>query len=464
MATAMVSDEDGVSESDGDKSAVSKHSYANRLKSNINYNQRLQRSVLEITLERVNKNNDIEINDTEIERVLRTLGIDIRSQVEGYQLQYKGATSIISVWMPVGVNLENYCKDMVIRVDSNVTTGMIRPAGKTEVTVTIVGLDFNTPDTFVIEYLNKFGTVTNQSVIYSEYNDGPFKGKKNGERRYQVDFGSSKMHMGTYHIIDNCKVRVFYRGNRKTCGRCHQLADKCIGGGLAKNCEAGGGVRLPLAIHMEALWKEIGFKPTNFILDTDNLDNETDQPQLVDVPIMTNSKFPATFSRQEPCEEDFKKCDGITVKNIPKNVEEKMIWELLVDNGLPLEHGIENIRINMGEKNSWAIIDGLQPEEIKDIYDSLHFPVTNKKFFDAPIYCKPLRLHTPTKSTELSLTNNSQMNLVGDIGKSNSINEHKDQSNKPGLTKSQPKRQPKKLGREQKKKKLKGIPSQNKLS
>ena len=49
MATAMVSDEDGVSESDGDKSAVSKHSYANRLKSNINYNQRLQRSVMSIT-------------------------------------------------------------------------------------------------------------------------------------------------------------------------------------------------------------------------------------------------------------------------------------------------------------------------------------------------------------------------------------------------------------------------------
>ena len=185
----------------------------------MNFNQRLQRNVLEITLVRVDKNVEIYIDDKEIDRILKTLGIDIRTQVEGYQLQYKGMTSVIAVWMPVGVNLEKYCKDIVIRVNSSVSTGIIRPSGKTEVTVTIVGLDFNTPDSFVLEYLSKFGTVKTQSVIYSEYNDGPFKGKKNGERKYQVDFGSNSTPMGTYHIIDNCKVRIFYRGNRKSCGR-----------------------------------------------------------------------------------------------------------------------------------------------------------------------------------------------------------------------------------------------------
>ena len=70
----------------------------------------------------------------------------------------------------------------------------------------------------------------------------------------------------------------------------------------------------------------------------------------------------------------------------------------MVENGLSLDHGLENIRINMGEKNSWVIIDGLEKNEIKTIYNAIHFPVSNQKFFDAPIYCKPLRRLTPTKS------------------------------------------------------------------
>ena len=128
-------------------------SYSDRLKTNINFNQRLKRNILEITLERTNKDAEIRIDQEEISRVFKTLGIDIVSQVEGYQVHYKGRNSVISVWMPTGVNVEKFCKDVNITVNSNVVTGLIRPAGKTDVTVSIVGLDFNTPDTFVFEYL-----------------------------------------------------------------------------------------------------------------------------------------------------------------------------------------------------------------------------------------------------------------------------------------------------------------------
>ena len=120
--------------------------------------------------------------------------------------------------MPVGVILERFCKDMVICINYSVSTGMIRPAGKSEVTVTVTGLDVNTPDTLVLKYLGKFGKVKISSVIYCEYSEGPFKGKKNGDRRYQIDFSGTRKHMGTFHLIDNSKVRVFYRGNMKTCG------------------------------------------------------------------------------------------------------------------------------------------------------------------------------------------------------------------------------------------------------
>ena len=123
-------------------------------------------------------------------------------------------------------------------------TGMIRPAGKKDVTVSIVGIGFNTPDSFVMDCLSKFG------VIYSKFESGPFRGKYNGERKYQVDFTKTNRHMGTYHLIDGCKIRVYYRGNKKTCGRCHKLASECPGDAVAKNCALGGGDCVSLSDHM----------------------------------------------------------------------------------------------------------------------------------------------------------------------------------------------------------------------
>ena len=78
MATALISGDEEVSENDGkddSDNAKSRHSYANKLKSNVNYSQRLQRNVLEITLERVDKNVEIVIDDKEIERVLFILSM-----------------------------------------------------------------------------------------------------------------------------------------------------------------------------------------------------------------------------------------------------------------------------------------------------------------------------------------------------------------------------------------------------
>jgi hypothetical protein len=72
------------------------------------------------------------------------------------------------------------------------------------------------------------------------------------------------MKMGTYHFLDGARVRVFYNGNEKTCGRCHQGQSGCPGGGLSKECEKEGGVRRLLTDHMRKLWAEINFTPTSF--------------------------------------------------------------------------------------------------------------------------------------------------------------------------------------------------------
>ena len=187
-----------------------KMSYSDRLKTNVRFDQRLKRNVLEITLAKSNADADAEISVEAIAKVFNTLGIKIEMDVEGWQVHFRGMTSLISVWMKAGVSVERFCKDMNIKVSNGITTGMIRPAGKKDVTVSIVGIDFNTPDSFVMDYLSKFGVIVNNMVIYSKFESGPFRGKYNGERKYQVDFTKTNRQMGTYHLIDDCKIRVYY--------------------------------------------------------------------------------------------------------------------------------------------------------------------------------------------------------------------------------------------------------------
>ena len=314
--------------------------------------RRLNRNILEISLEKFDKQiTSQEVSDENVATLFKTLGIDIVVQLEGYQIQNKGSYSVISVWFKQGINVEKFCKDVSIRINSELRTGLIRPAGNSEVTVTISGLDFNTPDTFVIDYLNKFGVVKNKSVIYTRFESGPFKGKFTGERKYQVDFSDSSTHMGTYHLIGGCRSRIFYRGNRKTCGRCHKVSTECLGGGLAKDCEAAGGVRVLLSTHMRALWDKVGFQPLSFELDKPD---ESNKELISDVPLLDAADFPQNFKRNEPNDRDIELSDGITVKNIPKSLELKDIYDFLFKSGLPEDHAMDQVRVNRGNKNTWV--------------------------------------------------------------------------------------------------------------
>ena len=96
-------------------------SYSEKLRTNVRYDQRLKRNVLEIALEKTDSDADIDITEADVARVARTLGIDVATQTQGYQIHYRGRFSVISVWMIQGLNLDKFCKDMSIRVTDNVT-------------------------------------------------------------------------------------------------------------------------------------------------------------------------------------------------------------------------------------------------------------------------------------------------------------------------------------------------------
>lgn len=57
-------------------------SYAERLQTNINFSQRLQRNVLEVTLEKTENTAKIDINQSCITRIMKSLGMDLNSTVK----------------------------------------------------------------------------------------------------------------------------------------------------------------------------------------------------------------------------------------------------------------------------------------------------------------------------------------------------------------------------------------------
>ena len=121
-------------------------SYADRLKTNIKYDQRLKRNILEIVIEKSDKNAEIVLEPDTVARIFRSIGLDINTQVEGYQIQF-GRVCIIQVWVEKSVHLDRFCKMENIVVGKGIMTGNIRPAGRKDVLVTVSGLDFNTRHT-----------------------------------------------------------------------------------------------------------------------------------------------------------------------------------------------------------------------------------------------------------------------------------------------------------------------------
>ena len=196
-------------------------SYSDKVKVRVQTCEGLKRNVLEINL-KYDAGPRAKLERDVLAKMLAKIGIDIKSQIEGYQVSNKK----IFVWCKDNCDLERFCRDECFKVTEGVKTGLIKPMARQNVTVTIKNLNFNTPDTLVMEYLSKFGNVTNNKVIYDTDKEGPFLGIRNGDRKYLVDFTNGK-NMGTFHIIDGANANVNYPGIKRTCGRCHQVSRFC---------------------------------------------------------------------------------------------------------------------------------------------------------------------------------------------------------------------------------------------
>ena len=130
-------------------------SYADKAKVNVRYDIRLKRNVLDIEVEKKDAQDEMFLDQGVVDKLLKNIDVDNRD-VEGYQVTYGGKTGKIAVLFKTGITIEKYCRQKCFEVCKGVTTKNIRPSGRKDVTITVSGLDFNTPDTLIQDYITKF--------------------------------------------------------------------------------------------------------------------------------------------------------------------------------------------------------------------------------------------------------------------------------------------------------------------
>ena len=62
--------------------------YSEKLKTNVRFDQRLKRNILEILHEKERKDAELAVGQEDLVRVFRTFGINIETEVTGWQIQH----------------------------------------------------------------------------------------------------------------------------------------------------------------------------------------------------------------------------------------------------------------------------------------------------------------------------------------------------------------------------------------
>ena len=240
---------------------------------------------------------------------------------------------------------------------SGIRAVLVKPAGKREAVVTIKGIHPNTKDEMVLDYLAKFGNVVTQKVVYGLYTEGPLLGLRNGDRSFKMEIKPSTS-LGSYHVIDRQRVSLRYPGQQQTCARCLEPAQHCRGKGMAKRCEAEGGLKADFNEYILKLWGKIGYQPRE-----EQVDSAGGGIEKVHQVIQTEGEF-----TPQKCFSDSRRFAGVVVKNIPRDTDHGEIVEFLVMSGLP-EEKREDVDIS---SNGSVTIRSLDTSQCSAIIDSIH--------------------------------------------------------------------------------------------
>ena len=285
------------------------------------------------------------------------------------------------------VDVLKFCRyDVFMVTESGIRATNVKPVGKREVVINMKGIHPNTRDDGVINYLEKYGKVVTNKVVYGVFTEGPLKGFKNSDRSYKIEL-KPNVNIGTYHALDGQKVTARYPGQQQTCARCFETPQRCPGRGMARQCDTAGGDKVEFVDYILKLWDSLGYSPEHVELaEHQYLSNESDNDnQDGEVETQVGGQF--TPSRPAPLLET--SFVGVSVKTFPRDADHGAITEILIAAGLP-EESKDNVLI---KQNGAVTISNLTNDISHILIGNLH----QKKFLGRKIYCNGIVPLTPRK-------------------------------------------------------------------
>ena len=182
-----------------------------------------------------------------------------------------------------------------------------------------------------------------------------------------------------------------YPGQKQTCARCHEVSTYCPGGGIARKCEAAGGIKVELGHYIVELWKKIGYSPgvLEYAAAHDEHGEDLDQ-------VAVGSPLPATDFTPVKVVTEPDKFAGVTVKQFPRGVDSGEIMEFLVKAGLPAENK-ESVTI---KSNGYVTISNLDNRVCRILIENIH----KKNHFDRRLFCNGIIPLTPDKKDTETLS------------------------------------------------------------
>ena len=185
------------------------------------------------------------------------------------------------------------------------------------------------------------------------------------------------MKMGTFHFIDEMRVKIFYRGNENTCGRCHQARSKCPGQAVAKVCQENKGEKDQLSDHMRKLWAEIGFNPTSF-------ERMIKMKKNLTLRNLTQNKETAVIAEKVALiktpmtEKNLGKVAGIKLDNVPREKTEGDTVELLEKQTKLNKDELKIVMKESGKENTTVrVTNGIELEDIMNTIDKIDYKEKN---------------------------------------------------------------------------------------
>ena len=332
--------------------------------------KRSDKNILEVVLEKDVKGSFV-VGDLDCAKFLRKIGLDMRPDgpVDGVQICPNGR-GVLYITLKDHEDLNKYCRYDVLEITaSGIRSVMVKPACKRDVVLTFKGIHPNTRDSDVFEYLEKYGSLVTKRVIYGVFADGPLKGIKNGDRSYKLEI-RPKTNIGSYHLIDGHRVQLRYPGQQQTCGRCFQVSSGCIGKGVARRCEAAGGAKKDFKVYIAELWSKIGYNPN---IEVNGSDSEDDLDSEV------NKQIGGTFTPIKSAESLPYAFAGVTIRQIPSDIDHGEVMEFLFEAGLP-EIKADYVTI---KDNVTVIIKDIENEVCVELIRNIH----GKMGFSKKLFC-----------------------------------------------------------------------------